>query len=540
MLRSFFVLVGILLFPMIAMIFVPSCSPITKINNYFGLKYLDYTYDGVFILVEDLLVDTPEAAWQAQFDKWQQGFGYQVRFIRLNELNYSASNNAALIEGKSLYLDAPVIRYVKRLSNSDWVMEMSLEQQENEDFERSIKGARLLIEQVLRPLPQEQWREKILEMDRKFSLDVALHEFDTLMLELTEEQQQALRSGQVTWRFSESGGEQVFYWNLFESNLTIAIGPIEEDKFSLGVFISFLFLFFLMVASAIFAWLYPLWLRLKRLDEAAIAFGQGELDQRVKVKRYSITSRLGKSFNLMAERIQTLIQTNQELTNAIAHDLRTPLAKIRFAIEMLDADDSSQEEKQNYKKSVNKSIDNLNYLLNQILIYSRYNRIADASNFTPSRFANVVQDEVEEQQFLHEKITFLCDIDTELQDKRLVLDKFALARALTNLLTNAAKFASTRVRVTFTEKGQYYYLVVEDDGLGIAEEKMADIFEPFKQIDNDERNAEQGHGLGLAIVSQIAKWHQGEVWVEDSAALGGAKFTLRWPVSTCHISVEKT
>lgn len=492
----------------------------------------------MFVLAEDALAVRPKQEWPELFENWQQGFGYQVRFTLLeDELSYSASNKETLQQGGTIYIEEPVIRYAKTLLDSDWIMELSLEAQEDEEFRRSVKGARLLTEQILAALPEEKWADKVHEINSESQLDITLLKWNPLMF--SSEQKQHLSEGQVVWLFNEAGDEQTFYWRLFESESMIAIGPIQEDRFSLGVFSSFFSVFFLLVASAIFIWLYPLWRRLKRLDAAAVAFGQGKLNQRVKVKRYSITSRLGHSFNQMAERIQTLVQTNQELTNAIAHDLRTPLAKIRFAIEMIDASDSSEEQKLHYKKSVNKSIDSLDYLLNQILIYSRYNRIADTSYFSSNRLADLIQDEVEEQQFLHEHLTLQCNIAAELQDKKIVLDKFALARALSNLLTNAAKFAQQTVCVTFTKDDSYYYLVVEDDGVGIAEDKLDTIFEPFKQIDNDERSDSEGHGLGLAIVKQIAKWHQGEVKAERSTALGGARFILKWPVSNSHTFLKK-
>jgi two-component system sensor histidine kinase RstB len=72
-------------------------------------------------------------------------------------------------------------------------------------------------------------------------------------------------------------------------------------------------------------------------------------------------------------------------------------------------------------------------------------------------------------------------------------------------------------------------LMVEDDGPGIPEEDRDRVFEPFKQLNNDQREMSKEHGLGLAIVHQIVQWHQGQVWVQQSD-MGGAQFCVRWPL----------
>ena len=162
-------------------------------------------------------------------------------------------------------------------------------------------------------------------------------------------------------------------------------------------------------------------------------------------------------------------------------------------------------------------------------MYSRYNRTIKLSPSTLSQFTRMIEDEVEEQRFLHEELTFECRIVEYSVQTEMVLDTLSLSRALTNLLNNAAKFAQTTIHVHFYQQENDYCLVVEDDGIGIEEGQMNDIFEPFKQLNNEERDTKQGHGLGLAIVAQIAKWHSGDVTVHRSQTLGGAQFIIKWP-----------
>ncbi|MEW8691084.1 MAG: ATP-binding protein, partial [Candidatus Thiodiazotropha endolucinida] len=73
-------------------------------------------------------------------------------------------------------------------------------------------------------------------------------------------------------------------------------------------------------------------------------------------------------------------------------------------------------------------------------------------------------------------------------------------------------------------------IVVEDDGSGVPEQERERIFEPFARLDTARDRESGGVGLGLAIVNQIARWHDGRVWIETSS-MGGARFVIAWPVT---------
>jgi two-component system sensor histidine kinase RstB len=84
------------------------------------------------------------------------------------------------------------------------------------------------------------------------------------------------------------------------------------------------------------------------------------------------------------------------------------------------------------------------------------------------------------------------------------------------------------VRLTLARDSSGYALTVEDDGEGIPATERESVFKPFTRLDTSRNRATGGHGLGLAIVARIAALHGGTVAVDESQALGGARFTLRW------------
>jgi two-component system sensor histidine kinase RstB len=100
---------------------------------------------------------------------------------------------------------------------------------------------------------------------------------------------------------------------------------------------------------------------------------------------------------------------------------------------------------------------------------------------------------------------------------------------LNNLLANAVRFAEETIQVTLERHPNNWVLIVEDDGIGIPQDMWQSIFDPFTQVNNEQRDTSTGHGLGLAIVKQIAHWHEGEANVSQSE-LGGAKFIITWNI----------
>ncbi len=282
------------------------------------------------------------------------------------------------------------------------------------------------------------------------------------------------------------------------------------------------------VSLGVLIWVWPLWNDHKRLNVAAREFGNGHLESRAPVRSGSFSAELGSSFNRMADNIQRLIGTNQNLTNAIAHDLRTPLARLRFANIMLETGQCTAEETQRYQGAINSSIDALDYLIDQSLVYSRYNRSTNINQFRECKFSQEVIEEVEQYDFENDDIVFEANIDSQLINSCQYVDARALRRALTNLLNNAAKYANSYVLVSYFQTGNILAVKVEDDGIGIAEKDYSEIFEPYSQLGNAERSKANGVGLGLAIVRQIAIWHHGDIVIEKSP-LGGASFTLSWP-----------
>ena len=117
-------------------------------------------------------------------------------------------------------------------------------------------------------------------------------------------------------------------------------------------------------------------------------------------------------------------------------------------------------------------------------------------------------------------------------------DRRYLHRVLQNLAGNATRYAEKTITVSAGIERNEAFISVEDDGHGIPEKDREKVFIPFARLDDSRTRASGGYGLGLSIVSRIAFWFNGRMSVDESPTLGGARFTMTWPVNQLGASIE--
>jgi len=269
-----------------------------------------------------------------------------------------------------------------------------------------------------------------------------------------------------------------------------------------------------------------LWANLIRIKKAADDFGSGNHDARISYRKWSPISNISKAFNQMAEQTQRSIRSQKELTSAVSHELRTPVARMRFALEMLDAS-QDKKEKTRFVKDINKDIDELDLLLEELLSYARFDQKNYKINPRLEKLIPWISDSMEKlmplanHKMLHYKVEGIGVNETALFEARL------MSRVLDNLVQNALRYAKQTVEVTLTKDQDDYLLRVDDDGIGIPENQRKHIFDAFSRLDASRDRASGGFGLGLAIANRIVKAHHGNISIHQSD-LGGASFEVRW------------
>lgn len=486
-------------------------------------RYLSDTTQGTFTLLEKRLQTKTEAEWPELIDELNQGGGYAIRLLNIDSLTFSLAMMERLNRGAMVFTDIDdTILCYKRISSSQWAVELPFGQSETADNQRLSNSTFNLIEMSLREQPQESWPAIMSNISRYFGFPAMLLKKEQIAL--SPSQLKSLENAEVA--VQKLGDADFFYRHLAGSPYVIKLGPFDEPlTLSYARAITMLSLAAL-VALAVLLWVFPLWRDLKQLNINTHAFGQGDFSMRSALSKHSVLRDLSETFNDMAERIQRLISSHKELTNAVSHELRTPLSRLRFGMEMLRSS-SNEADRRRYMASMNADIDELDQLVAELLTYARFDRDKPELKFQRQAIKPWFEELIRQTKTGEEHLSISLEISASSPNYAHFEPKL-MARAVGNLLQNARRYAQTKVCITFTQDSQNYQVMVDDDGSGIPEYEREHIFEAFKRLDASRDRGTGGYGLGLAIVQRICQWHNGAATVEDSP-LGGARFIISWP-----------
>ncbi|MCQ4322332.1 ATP-binding protein [Stutzerimonas stutzeri] len=269
--------------------------------------------------------------------------------------------------------------------------------------------------------------------------------------------------------------------------------------------------------------------RVREVESAATRIASGHLEARVPDAGTDSVGRVAKAFNGMASHLQRLLAVQREMVSAVAHELRTPVARLRFGLEMAGSA-QTPESRARYLGDMDGDIDDLDGLVDEMLVYTRLERGSPELTFQTVDLGALVDQVIGELAPLRPSVRVERGPCMTAEDGSSVADAepHYLRRALSNLISNAMRHAETRVLVSFVIDAERAQLAVDDDGPGVPEEAWEKVFAPFLRLDDSRTRASGGHGLGLSIVRRITYWHGGRSQIGHSE-LGGARFSLVWP-----------
>lgn len=244
------------------------------------------------------------------------------------------------------------------------------------------------------------------------------------------------------------------------------------------------------------------------IQGAVRQFAAGDLNARVPLAHQHGSddlAALARDFDTMAARIQALVSDRDRLLHDVSHEIRSPLARMRIALELArsgrtDALDRCDEE-----------IERIDALVEEILTFARLDpeRVAHASRdflqLESVSLTALVSDAIERHQLAAAGRSIALTLDAP-QDLTINADLRLLDRALDNLLSNALRYASRQISIQVCADTRWIELAVEDDGPGLPPSAFDHLFEPFWRADAQDQ---AGYGLGLALVDRVARAHQG-------------------------------
>ena len=265
------------------------------------------------------------------------------------------------------------------------------------------------------------------------------------------------------------------------------------------------------------------------VTRTARQISETSLKERVPVKKYQDEiDQLAITFNQMLDRIQTLVTGIREMSDNIAHDLKSPITRIRGISEVSLTTGASEKEYENMAASTVEECDRLLDMINTMLIISKTEAGVNKLDTKKLDIGAVVRDACELFRSLAEDkdLRLVCDVAGNFSISG---DNRMIQRMIANLLDNAIKYtpAGGSVEVTVnTGNHDAITIVVKDTGIGIYEKEIPHIFERFYRCDPS--RSEAGIGLGLSFARAIARAHGGDISV-FSKPEQGSTFTVTFP-----------
>ena len=275
-----------------------------------------------------------------------------------------------------------------------------------------------------------------------------------------------------------------------------------------------------IVAVAVAMGSYPivrrLTLRLEALRGGVERWGEGDLSVRVPVQGSDEVAYLARRFNHAAERVENLVKSHKSLLANASHELRSPLARIRMGLELMDPEPSPRT-----RDEITRNIGELDQLIDEILLASRLDaRESDIGTVETVDLTGLAAEESARAGATLDTGDAGCTVVVQGVSK-------LLRRAIRNLLENARRYSNGPIAVSLLAREGRVAVRVCDRGPGVPESERERIFEPFYRL-RGASEREGGVGLGLALVRSIARRHHGTAHCEANPG-GGACFVLTLP-----------
>lgn len=382
-----------------------------------------------------------------------------------------------------------------------------------------------VIVQALKEKQTSEWRHEVSTYNKlitDYTLSLVTQE------SLSARDQQQLLDTQNQHILSENKLGHADLYTLLplpDSHWILKIDEDDSDTTPLNEWMDRAIIFIVLFATlafALFLLLRKLTKPIHHLTQIAEKLGEGDWSARANKGLPPPMNTLAKGFNNMADQLNNTLQEQQVLIGAIPHELRSPLGKVRFALDMTRQTETLGALRQDIE-TIDGYVDEMQQTVDEILELNR----------------------LQNQPFVEQSPVNLCDlleaiIEPHLKESPMIRFDLKcdpsmnasghtplLTRAIQNLLLNAIRFANSSIHITAWQENNLTLLRIDDDGAGIPEDKREQLFTPFTTLDSSRNRHTGGIGLGLSIVKIVMDKHNGHASI-SSNALGGARFELCW------------
>jgi signal transduction histidine kinase len=262
-----------------------------------------------------------------------------------------------------------------------------------------------------------------------------------------------------------------------------------------------------------FAWI-GIVLPIRRTASTIANFGHGNLSLRIQSRREDEIGQLGRSFDQMAERLERLIQSERRLLADISHELRSPLARLKFAVKLARSSPDSNAALDRIERDINR----ITCLVTDILEMTSTEADPAVQEMSMVPLKEVVDEVVRD-----------CSMEADLRGCAIEMDgalsqplrsnRELLRRAIENVLRNAIRYSPRDAKITMkiSEANRMAIVAVRDYGPGVPDESLGRIFDPFFRVEEARVSNGGGSGLGLSIAKRAVQLHRGSIEAENAS-----------------------
>jgi signal transduction histidine kinase len=280
---------------------------------------------------------------------------------------------------------------------------------------------------------------------------------------------------------------------------------------------TFLPYYFLVIgATVVLCWLFSIGVvsPVRRIAASMALFGEGNLSIRVRARRRDEIGQLGRSFNQMAESLERLIVSERRLLGDISHELRSPLARLKFAIKLArtSADSNAALDR------IERDVDRITSLVADIVEITCIEGNPAIQNAGKLRLGEIIDDVIRD-----------CAVEAEMRGCRIAVsgslaaevlgNRELLRRVVENVLRNGIRYSpeNSTIDLSLAEDARAATIAIRDYGPGVPVDALERIFDPFFRVEEARDKTSGGSGLGLSIAKRAVQVHHGTIIAENAS-----------------------
>ncbi|ASP38572.1 hypothetical protein CHH28_07740 [Bacterioplanes sanyensis] len=393
-----------------------------------------------------------------------------------------------------------------------------------------LRTALVLVLNDLGRYPATERQQRFQQLSRWFPAGLNRHPLTDVAL--SETQQRQLRAGEIITQLDTAQTTSMrVIAPLGNSGDVIQLGPVPLfDPYPAAWLVG-------IVGIALILLLLIGWWLNQRLAQRVHALQEGiallgsERPHAITLPGQDEINAIADSVNRMQTRIINLVSAQRQLSNDIAHELRTPVARCLFRLQALQ-DQLALAQDHPLLVGIRRDLHNLNDLTAEILTQAQLEQ--HTPSHQPLALTPWLRDAIATTQ---NESGWHIELDLATNENLTVAaEPTLLKRALDNLISNARRYGSGQIAVAIRleDDSQHVRVSIEDNGPGINSEHIHKVWQPFYRTDHSRQTAtgERGFGLGLSMVKRIVEAHQGSVSIDRSATLGGCAVSIILPIIT--------